>query len=199
MNKSKAIKQLKAIEGLSSKLKLPSEIFTKPWQSLVSTMLSARTTDAKTIEVCHVLFSKYKSIHSLAKASLSSIMKIVKPVNFYKTKARNVSNLAKIIVKKYKGKVPREFDKLIELPGVGRKTANVFMQHLGKAAIAVDTHVSYIAQKLKWTNNKKPELIEKDLERLFDKKYWKRINPALVRFGRTYKSRKEQDELLKKL
>ena len=193
------LKQLKQLEKLSSNHKLPSEIFVKPWQSLISTMLSARTTDKKTIEVCHVLFKKYKSIESLSKASLTSIMKIVKPVNFYKTKAKNVSNCAKILDSKYNGNPPHDIKLLIELPGVGRKTANVFLQYQGKAAIGVDTHVSYIAQKLKWTKNKKPELIEKDLERLFPRRYWGRINPALVRFGQTYKSRRKQDEILKKL
>ncbi len=193
------LNQLKTLEKLSSDHKLPSEIFTKPWQSLISTMLSARTTDLKTIEVCHVLFKRYSSVDSLAKAPLGSIMKIIRSVNFYKTKAKNVSNCANILAKKYNGNPPHNIKLLTELPGVGRKTANVFLQHQGEAAIGVDTHVSYIAQKLKWTKNKKPELIEKDLEKLFPKRHWGKINPVLVRFGQTYKSRRKQDELLKEL
>ena len=103
------------------------------------------------------------------------------------------------MVKEYHSKIPESIEKLIELPGVGRKTANVFLAEIGKDTIGVDTHVSHISQKLGWTKHQKPAQIEKDLESLFPKKYWSKINETLVRFGKTYTSRKEKDELLREI
>ena len=99
----------------------------------------------------------------------------------------------------HKGNVPHNIEDLIKLPGVGRKTANVFLSEYGKDAIGIDTHASYISQKLEWTKNKAPEKIEKDLENLFPQVYWRKINPILVRFGKTHTSRKKKDEILEEI
>ncbi|MDP1695532.1 MAG: endonuclease III [archaeon] len=198
MDTKRAIAQLKALQRAGKSLRLAAE-WNKPWQSLISTILSARTTDVKTIEVSNKLYNKYNNIEKLACGKYADVARIVKPVNFYKTKTKNIIACAKMIVYSYNGIVPRDFEKLVELPGVGRKTANVFLAHQGGAHIGVDTHVSYISQKMGWTKHTKPHLIEEDLEKLFPKKYWRDINYILVRFGQSYKSRKEKNAILDKI
>jgi len=88
---------------------------------------------------------------------------------------------------------------LVKLRGVGRKTANVFLSEMGKPGIGVDTHVSYISQKLGWTKNKNQHKIEQDLKKLFPKKCWNKVNSTLVRFGKTHTSRKEKDKILNQI
>ncbi len=85
---------------------------------------------------------------------------------------------------------------LIDLPGIGRKTANVFLAEMGKEAIGVDTHVAYISRALKWTRESKPEKIEKDLEKLFPKRYWREINQTCVHFGKTHMGKPKKDSIL---
>src|SRR3989344_8216919 len=162
---SKILKQLKELEKRSSKMRLAAESWNKDWQTLISTIMSARTRDEKTILVASELFKKY-TLKKLANAKLKDVKKIIRPVNFYKTKSKNIVNCAKILVDKYNGKVPKDFDELIKLPGVGRKTANVFLAEYGNDNIGVDTHLSYISQQLGWTKNKNQHKIEKDLQRL---------------------------------
>ena len=195
MNQKKALKQLKELRKYGKKLQLAAE-WKEKWKRLISTILSARTRDEKTIEVSRKLYSKYSSIKSLAKAELKNIETIINGINYYKTKSRNVKKCAEIIVKEHKGKIPETFEELVKLPGVGRKTANVFLAEIGGQAIGVDTHVSYISRKLGWTKNKTPEKIENDLKRLFPHSKWRGVNYIVVRFGRTYKSRAEKDKIL---
>lgn len=199
MDKKIALKQLNLLDKKGSKLRLAAEKWKNNWQTLTAIILSARTRDEKTISISKKLFEKYPSAKKLAGAKLISVKKIIKPVNFYKNKAKNIINSSKEILQNYNGKVPEEITELIKLPGVGRKTANVFLSEIGKDAIGVDTHVSYISQKLGWTKNKKPELIEQDLEDIFPKKSWSRINSILVRFGKTYINRKKKDKLLNEI
>ncbi len=195
----KPLKQLTELKKLSSAMRLAAEEWNEPWKTLITTVLSARTRDEKTIPIANEVFKVYPKVKDLANARLGGVQKIIKPVNFYKTKSKNIIKCAKILVKKYSGIPPLDFDELIKLPGVGRKTANVFLSEMGKDTIGVDTHVSYVAQKLGWTKNNKPEKIEEDLKKLFPKKYWKKINPILVRFGKTYTRRKEKNEVLEKI
>ena len=199
MNKETAIKQLEELDKQGKNMRLAAEGWDEEWKTLISIILSARTRDEVTIKICTELFKKYASIDKLSKANLNEIEKIIRPVNFYKNKSKNISKCVKSLVKKYKGKVPHDLKDLIELSGVGRKTANVFISEYGKDAIGIDTHVSYISQKLEWSRNKNPEKIEKDLTNLFPKGYWRKINPTLVRFGKTYTSRKKKDEILEEI
>lgn len=171
----------------------------KPWQVLISTILSAQTKDETTIAISEILYKKYPSLNKLANAKLSSIEKIIRPVNYYKTKAKHLKKTAKIIEKDFKGKMPKSLEELLTLPGVGRKVGNVYLAEAHKMnVIGVDTHVGRISQKLGWTKNKHPYKIEKDLELLFPKKYWRSINYICVRFGRSHTRRKE-DEIFKKI
>jgi endonuclease-3 len=199
MDRKKALRQLTVLKKHQHKMRLAAEEWHQEWQTLVSTMLSARTRDEVTIVVGNRLFKRFKTPRSLGNASISAIQKIIKPVNFYKTKAKNVKACTSILASEYKGKVPHDFDKLVELPGVGRKTANVFLSEQGKDHIAVDTHVWYISHYLGWTKGKNQEQVEKDLKKLFPKRYWKQLNPILVRFGKTHTSRKLKNSLLDKI
>ena len=195
----KIIKQLEELDKRSSKMRLAAESWNEEWQTLISTIMSARTRDEKTIPVATELFKKYNTIQKLASSKIKDVQKIIRPINFYKTKSKNVINCAKCLVNHYNSKVPKDFDELIKLPGVGRKTANVFLAEYGKHAIGVDTHLSYISQKLGWTKNKGPHKIEKDLKKLFPKKYWRRLNQTAVRFGKTHTSKRKKDEILRKI
>jgi len=171
----KAIKQLKYLEKLveNKKIRLAAEWKDK-WQILISTILSSQTRDEITIAISNQLYKGYSSIEKLAKAPLNSIKEIIKPINFYKTKAKNIKETAKIILKIG---IPKTRDALMELPGVGRKVANVYLVAAhNAAAIGVDTHVGRLSRKLKWTKQNHPHKIEKDLEELFPEKYWNSIN-----------------------
>lgn len=191
----RAIRQLRALEGHGKLLRLAAE-WKAPWQSLISTILSARTRDDKTIEVSNVLYKKYRSLTELSDANLRDVERIIKPVNYYKTKAKHIISCAKMIVENYNSKIPHNFGKLVELPGVGRKTANVFLAHQGGANIGVDTHLLYCAQRLGWSKNKSPNKVEEDLKKIFPKSYWGRINYIVVRFGQTYPNRMEKNKIL---
>lgn len=195
----KLLKQLNRLKELGKgpgEMRLAAESWKNDYETLISIILSARSLDEITIKYAKILFEKYPSPEALSKANLDDVQKIIFPINFYQNKSKYIINCAKKLVEEYGSDVPHDIEKLIELPGVGRKTANVFLSQVGQDAIGVDTHVSYISQKLGWTDNKKPDKIEEDLKKLFTKKYWAKLNPILVRFGKTYTSRKKKDKLL---
>ena len=198
MDTKKAIRQLEALEGHGKLLRLAAE-WNKPWQSLISTILSARTRDDKTIEVSNKLYKKYRNLRELSNANLKDVWDIIREVNYYKTKTKHIIQRAKMLVSQYNSKIPHNFSKLVELPGVGRKTANVFLAHQGHATIGVDTHLSYCAQRLGWSKNRSPGKIEEDLKSLFPKHYWGKLNWIVVRFGQTYRNKKEKNALLDKI
>jgi len=194
-----ALKQLKAMEKNSKGMRLAAESWSSDFQVLISTILSARTRDEVTIVVAENLFKKYPTAKSLAKAKVSDVEKIIKPVNFYRNKTKNIINCSNELEIGINGTVPHGLDALISLSGVGRKTANVFLAEHGKHALPVDTHVFYLSRKLGWAKDKNPHKVEEELKKLFPKKYWNRINSTLVRFGKTHTSRKQKDKLLEEI
>lgn len=200
-NMKTAIRQLKELERLGGvkEMRLAAEGWKKEWQTLIAILLSARTRDETTVIVAERLFQRFKTLSALAWAKSEEVSAIILPVNFFQNKTKYVIALANVLVERYKGTPPHNVLKLIELPGVGRKTANVFLSEYGADAIGVDTHVAYISQRLCWTTHSNPHKIEKDLEALFPRNYWNRMNRTCVRFGKTYQSRKKKDELLEKV
>jgi endonuclease-3 len=196
MDKKRAIRQLSQIIKLGGSMRLAGEGWQSEFQTLIAIILSARSLDETTIKCATILFKKYPSSDKLSKAELSDIEGIIKPVNFYKNKSKNIINCSKKLIQDYKNNIPHEINELTKLPGVGRKTANVFLSEYGHDAIGVDTHLSYISNYLGWTKTKKPEVIEKDLEKLFPKKYWSRLNQTVVKFGKKYTSKKDKNKLL---
>src|SRR3989344_1592767 len=199
MNEKTALKQLRTLKKHSKSMRLAAESWNSDFQILISTILSARTRDEVTIPTAEKLFKKYPSAKKLAKSNINEVQNIIKPINFYKNKSKSILNCSKVLLEKYNGKVPHKFDELMQLPGVGRKTANVFLAEHGKHALPVDTHVFYLSRKLGWAKNKNPHKVEEELRQLFPKKYWNRINSTLVRFGKTHTSRKQKDKLLEEI
>jgi len=195
-NQEKAIRQLNEIKKLAGNLRLAADGWDEDWKILIATLMSARTTDRITIPIAERLFDKYEGVRKLSRAKVSDIGKIIRGVNFYRTKSRNISALSKILVKEYNSKVPYDFENLIELPGIGRKTANVFLAEKGFDRIGIDTHCQWISKQMGWTKSDKQEVVEKDLEELFPKRMWGDINWILVRFGQTYRGRREKKEIL---
>lgn len=195
----KILKQLKALEKGGSDMRLAAEEWKNNFEILVSIIMSARTRDETTIPTAEKLFKEYPTPKKLGNAKQEDIEKIIRPVNFFRNKSKNIIACAKALDEDYKGEVPLDIDTLVKLPGVGRKTANVFLTEVGDSAIGVDTHVSYISQKLNWTKNSNPHKIEMDLKELFPKKYWNRVNSTLVRFGKTHTSKKQKDKLLEEI
>ena len=155
-----------------------------PFSILIGTILSARTKDESTTKVVKVLFSKYKNPKQLANAKLNDVEKIIKSIGFYHVKSKRIIEVAKIINSKYNGKVPDELDILVQLPGVGRKTANcVLVYAFEKPAIPVDIHVHRISNRLGLVETKNPEETEQELMKKINKKYWIDINDTFVMYG----------------
>lgn len=199
MELKRALRQLSELKRLGGNMRLAAESWGEEWKCLIATIMSAQSRDETTIPIAEKLFEKYGSLDKLANASYSDVLRIFSGLNFNKTKAKNVISCAKELISRYEGKIPHDLDRLIELPGVGRKTANVFLSEHGKEGLAVDTHVFQIAKKLNWSMGKNPHIVERDLKELFPSKYWSEVNPILVRFGKKYTSRKKKNELLNEI
>jgi len=155
-----------------------------PFQVLISTVLSQRTRDEVTEKASKRLFQHYSTPEALAEADPRVVMELIREVGFYKVKASRIKEIARIIRDRCNGKVPKSMEALLELPGVGRKTANCVLTYGFKLdAIAVDTHVHRISNRLGLVCTKTPEQTEKELRKTIPKKYWQNINELFVRFG----------------
>ena len=156
------------------------------FQLLVATILSAQCTDERVNEVTKVLFKKYPQVKDLAKAKVQEIEKIIFSTGFYKNKAKNIKLTSEMIVKKHKSQVPKKMEDLVELPGVGRKTANVVLGNAFniKSGIVVDTHVSRLSFRFGLTRSKDPVKIEENLIKVIPKKDWVRFSHFLILHGR---------------
>lgn len=157
------------------------------WKLLFAVIMSAQTTDKQVNSVTKLLFQKYLTLEEFANAEPHELEQLIRPVGFYRTKARHLQQTAKKLISKHHGKVPLTIKELIKLPGVGRKTANVVTSVLLERnfGIAVDTHVSRLSQRLGLTENKTPEKIEKDLMKLYpDSKDWNKLSLLLIAYGR---------------
>ena len=160
--------------------------FETPFQMVVAVMLSAQCTDERVNKTTPSLFKKYGTPEAISKMKLSELEKIIHPCGFYKNKAKNVKATAEMIVNEYNGVVPNTMDKLMKLPGVGRKSANVVMLEAFNSpqGIAVDTHAKRISNKLGLSKNSDPEKIEQDLLKVIPKEYYYDVNHLLVWHGR---------------
>lgn len=155
------------------------------FQMLVAVILSARTKDEQVLKLLPGLFSKYSTAQKMAKGDLADITKRVSTIGMYKQKARNLKAMAEKLVSEFDGKVPQTLDELITLPGVGRKTASVIIVGaFGGHAIAVDTHVFRIVNRLGWVRSKTVEDMERKLLRIVPEEQQEIINHTMVPFGR---------------
>src|SRR3989344_371356 len=176
---------LKALESFQKQETMLAQFGTRSaFQILISTILSARTKDTTTIPISKKLFAKYPSAKNLAAADMKEIQKMIYGIGFYKTKAARIIEVAKILCEKYGGLVPDSLEKLLELPGVGRKTANcVLVYAFRKPSIPVDTHVHRISNRLGIVKTKTPEQTEFALVKIVPKRYWIDLNDSFVKFG----------------
>ena len=155
------------------------------FELLVAVILSAQCTDKKVNEVTPALFKDYPNFKKLSKAKLEDIKKIIKPINYYKTKSKHLILMANRVVDVFDNKLPTQFDDLISLNGVGQKTANVVQSELGiRPAIAVDTHVFRVSQRLGFAKGKTPNEIEEQLKKGFKKELWRDLHHWLILHGR---------------
>ena len=155
-----------------------------PFKILISTILSARTRDTNTKEATKKLFSKYNTPQLIATAEVEDLEELIRKSGFYKVKAARIKEVSKIILEDYNGEVPKDFEELMGLPGVGAKTANCVLVYAFKIpAIPVDTHVHRVSNRLGWVKTKRPNETEKALKDIIPKEHWIRVNRLFVRFG----------------
>ena len=154
---------------------------------LVSVLLSAQCTDVNVNNVTKNIYPKYNKPEHFVKLGRKKIDRLIKSIGIFRVIAKSVYNLSKTFVEKYGGKVPKTFEQLEELPGVGHKTASVVMsQGFGYPAFPVDTHIHRLAQRWGLTNGKNVIQTEKDLKRLFPKKNWNKLHLQIIYYGREY-------------
>lgn len=155
------------------------------WQLLVSTVLSAQTTDETVNRVTPVLFGRWPRPSDLAAADPEDIEQVVFSTGFYRQKTRAILDLSADLMERFDGRVPDDLDDLITLKGVGRKTASVVLAEAwGKPAIAVDTHVGRVARRLGLTAHTDPVKVEADLKALYPERVWAGISMRFIQFGR---------------
>jgi len=200
MNKKEHFMQIfKAAEkrfGKDTK-RLAGDAWPENWQTLVATIMSAQTRDEVTIPVAENLFERYKTVDELANAKYRDVLETIRRVNFSKTKAKNVIASARMLIEKYGGKVPDSVEALVELPGVGRKTANLVVAEChAKEGICVDTHVHRISNVLGIVKTKNPTETEYALMEIVPRRYWSRINRLFVLWGKSVRGRDRKKIML---
>jgi endonuclease-3 len=159
--------------------------FSTPLELLVATILSAQTTDKRVNETTPVLFARYPDAAGYAAADRDELEQILKPLGFFRAKARSLMGLGAALVERHSGEVPKRLDDLVKLPGVGRKTANVVLGHaFGVPGITVDTHVGRLSRRMQFTTHDDPVKVEADLAALIPRKEWTIMSDRLIFHGR---------------
>jgi len=154
---------------------------------LISVLLSAQCTDVNVNNVTKNIYPKYFKPEHFVKLGSKKIEKLIKKIGIFRVKAKNIYLMSKQILKEHNGKVPKSFEELEKLPGVGHKTASVVMsQGFGYPAFAVDTHIHRLAQRWGLTNGKNVTQTEKDLKKIFPKKIWSKLHLQIIFYGREY-------------
>ncbi|MHB9156117.1 MAG: endonuclease III [Endomicrobiales bacterium] len=183
--KTPVLEIIKRLKKACPGIKTPLH-FSNPMEILVATILSAQCTDERVNRVTESLFKKYRTVSDYAQAEARELEQDIRPTGFFRNKAANIIASARLIRKKFGGRVPSSMESILELPGVARKTANVV---LGNAygvveGIAVDTHVRRVTQRLGLTRNDSPEKIEQDLMKTVPRKDWFVFPLLIQRLGR---------------
>lgn len=156
-----------------------------PFQLITATILSAQCTDARVNIVTETLFKKYPTPEALANADMEELCEVIKPTGFFRNKAKSLIGMAQKLISEHNGEVPDTMEKLIKLPGVGRKTANVILGNcFGSPAVVVDTHVKRISFRLGLTKNTDPEKIEQDLIKIVPPERSAEWSHQVILFGR---------------
>lgn len=181
MNVDKIIEKLKAeYKGMGCGLS-----FNSPFELLISTMLSAQTTDVNVNKATEVLYKIYNTPYQFAELSAEELEPYIKSLGFYKNKTKNVINTSRKLIIDFNGEVPNNMEDLVTLPGVGRKTANVVLANaFGKDAIAVDTHVFRVSNRIGLANAENVDLTEKQLMEVLPKNCWSDMHHYIIWHGR---------------
>ncbi|WP_258109816.1 endonuclease III [Alicyclobacillus sp. SP_1] len=159
--------------------------FTTPFELLIATMLSAQCTDVRVNQVTERLFQKYREPEEFAEADLEQLQEEIREVGLFRAKAENIIAASQMILKEFRGLVPRTQDELVRLPGVGRKTANVVVSNaFGVPALAVDTHVQRVANRIGIANSMKPDITERQICQRVPQKLWTQTHHWLIHHGR---------------
>ncbi|MDH7510889.1 MAG: endonuclease III [Methanolinea sp.] len=189
MDRERACRVYSILEGLYGDPGSPRTFlrFENPFQILILTILSARTTDRSVNAIRDRLFSRYPRPEDLANADPRDVEEIIRPLGFYREKARHIMETSRALIERFGGRVPERMEDLLSLPGVGRKTANIVLDHAFgiHEGVAVDTHVARLSRRLGFSSGRDPARIERDLMALFPKSAWGNLNYLLIRHGRT--------------
>ena len=162
--------------------------FANPFQLLVATILAAQTTDERVNQVTPGLFARYPDAHALAAADPEELMEQIKPTGYYRQKARFLLECARALVERFQGNVPDRLEDLVTLPGVGKKTAILVLNHaFGRpSGIVVDTHMHRVAQRLDWSHQRDRDRMEEELRALIPPSDWIDIHPLIAFHGRRH-------------
>lgn len=167
-------------------LKKESFLHNEDWQLLIAIMLSAQSTDKQVDETLPDLWERFPSIEAVAQAPAGEVENAIKSIGLYKVKARNMKKCCEKLWKEYGKKVPVSIEELVDLPGVGRKTATLFLADAyGIPGVTVDTHVFRISRRIGWAEGKNPVQVEKELMKALPEEHWNRINFQLIYHGRS--------------
>ncbi len=190
-----AEKLLLEVEKMFPDARTELENWSTPFQFLVCIVLSAQTTDKQVNRVTRKLFERYPNAHSLVSANLEDVMNTLGSINYYRSKSKHIVEMSKKLIEEYEGEPPKSLVELQKLPGVGYKTANVFLNDLYRSnyGIAVDTHVLRVARAYGLSESKDPTKVAHDLEKLYKKSDWYRVNSAFVLYGRYILKAKKPD------
>ena len=183
---TKTDKVIKIVDELNKLYKIRKFLNNDPYKVLVRTILSQRTRDENTDQATKNLFGKYKDIYEVVDALTEDVEELIRCSGFYRVKAARIKEVSRILIDQYGGEVPDNLKELVELPGVGRKTANcVLVYAFELPAIPVDTHVHRISNRIGLVNTKTPEQTEVELAKIAPKELWIKLNDLMVQFGQT--------------
>jgi endonuclease-3 len=184
--KEKAQKILKILNKIYQTTPIPLK-HTNNFTLLMSVLLSAQCTDLNVNNVTKNIYPKYNKPEHFVKLGRKKIERLIKSIGLFRVKAKSVYLMSKQLLEEYGGKVPKSFEKLEKLPGVGHKTASVVMsQGFGIPAFAIDTHIHRLAQRWGLTSGKNVVQTEKDLKRIFPEKTWSKLHLQIIYYGREY-------------
>jgi endonuclease-3 len=183
--KARALKIIELLEKQYPRAKTALH-YSSPLEILIATILSAQCTDKRVNIVTKSLFKKYRTAEDYANADLAELEQDIRSTGFYRNKAKNIKNAGQMLVERFDSQVPDTMEKILELPGVARKTANIVLSNAYGviAGIAVDTHVRRLSKRLGLTENTNPDKIERELMQIVPKSHWKRITNLLISHGR---------------
>ena len=185
-NKEKAKIVLRILNKTYPEVPIPLN-YKNTFTLLISVLLSAQCTDVNVNNVTKNIYPKYNQPRHFVKLGRNKIEKLINKIGIFRIKAKSIYHLSKILIEKHKGKVPKSYEELEELPGVGHKTASVVMsQGFGFPAFPVDTHIHRLTQRWGLTNGKDVVQTEKDLKSIFPKKNWNKLHLQIIWYGREY-------------